>query len=58
MLAILAVNMAAGSTKKVEEVVEIRVDPKQIAVYPLAVPYLLNQWAGLMSGALKVSGQT
>jgi small neutral amino acid transporter SnatA (MarC family) len=42
VLAILAVNMAAGPTKKVEEVVEIREDPKQIAVYPLAVPYLLN----------------
>ena len=41
-LAILAINMAAGPTKKVEEVVEIREDPKQIAVYPLAVPYLLN----------------
>jgi small neutral amino acid transporter SnatA (MarC family) len=34
--------MAAVPTKKVEEVVEIREDPKQIAVYPLAVPYLLN----------------
>jgi multiple antibiotic resistance protein len=42
VLAILATNMAAGPTKKVEEVVEIREDPKQIAVYPLAVPYLLN----------------
>jgi multiple antibiotic resistance protein len=42
VLAILAINMAAGPTKKVEEVVEIREDPKQIAVYPLAVPYLLN----------------
>src|SRR5580700_1843534 len=42
VLAILAVNMAAVPTKKVEEVVEIREDPKQIAVYPLAVPYLLN----------------
>jgi multiple antibiotic resistance protein len=42
VLAILAINMAAGPTKKGEEVVEIREDPKQIAVYPLAVPYLLN----------------
>ena len=42
VLAILAINMAAGPTKKVEDVVEIREDPKQIAVYPLAVPYLLN----------------
>jgi small neutral amino acid transporter SnatA (MarC family) len=41
VLAILAINMAAGPTKKVEGV-EIQEDPKQIAVYPLAVPYLLN----------------
>jgi multiple antibiotic resistance protein len=40
VLAILAINMAVEPTKKVEEVVEI--DPKQIAVYPFAVPYLLN----------------
>jgi small neutral amino acid transporter SnatA (MarC family) len=42
VLAIRAINMAAGPTKTVEEVVEIPEDPKQIAVYPLAVPYLLN----------------
>ena len=42
VLANLAINMAAGPSKKVKEVVEIREDPKQIAVYPLAVPYLLN----------------
>ena len=42
VLAILAVNMAAGPTRSAEEVVEIREDPMQIAVYPLAVPYLLN----------------
>ena len=44
VLANLAINMAVRptKTKKVEEVVEIQEDPKQIAVYPLAVPYLLN----------------
>ncbi len=42
MLAILAINMATEPTKKVEAVVEIPEDPMQIAVYPLAVPYLLN----------------
>jgi small neutral amino acid transporter SnatA (MarC family) len=44
VLAILAVNMTTGPTQKVEEVVEIREgrSPEQIAVYPLAVPYLLN----------------
>ena len=42
MLAILAINMVHGPGKKLEEEVEIQEDPKQIAVYPLAVPYLLN----------------
>lgn len=43
VLAILAINMATAPTKKVEAVVEIpEDDPMQIAVYPLAVPYLLN----------------
>jgi len=42
VLAILAIKMAAGPTKKVEEVAGIPEDPKEIAVYPLAVPYLLN----------------
>jgi len=42
VLAILAINMATEPTKKVEAVVEIPEDPMQIAVYPLAVPYLLN----------------
>ena len=41
VLVILAVNMAIKPTKKVEAVVEIPEDP-MIAVYPLAVPYLLN----------------
>ena len=42
ILAIFAIDMVAVQSKKVEEVVEIREDPRQIAVYPLAVPYLLN----------------
>jgi small neutral amino acid transporter SnatA (MarC family) len=42
VLAILAIGMAAGPTQKVEEVSDIPEDPKQIAVYPLAMPYLLN----------------
>ena len=42
VLAILAITMATDPTKKVEAVVEIPKDPMQIAVYPLAVPYLLN----------------
>ncbi|CAN5289447.1 MarC family protein [soil metagenome] len=42
VLAILAIKMAAGPVKKVEEVGGVPEDPKQLAVYPLAVPYLLN----------------
>ena len=42
VLAILAINMVTGPGKKVEEEVGVPEDPKQIAVYPLAVPYLLN----------------
>lgn len=42
ILAILAINMVSGPGKKVEEEAEIQEDPKQIAVYPLAIPYLLN----------------
>jgi multiple antibiotic resistance protein len=42
ILAILAVNMVQGPGKKVVEDVEALEDPTQIAVYPLAVPYLLN----------------
>jgi small neutral amino acid transporter SnatA (MarC family) len=42
ILALLAIKMAAGPTRKVEEVAEVPEDPKQIAVYPLAIPYLLN----------------
>ena len=41
ILAILAINMVAGPGKKVVEEVVGRLQ-EQIAVYPLAVPYLLN----------------
>ena len=42
ILAILAINMVQGPGKKIVEEVEALEDPKRIAVYPLAVPYLLN----------------
>jgi multiple antibiotic resistance protein len=42
ILAILAVNMVQGPGKKISEEMEALEDPKRIAVYPLAVPYLLN----------------
>src|SRR5215207_8155739 len=42
ILAILAINMVSGPVKKVEEEPGIQEDPKHIAVYPLAIPYLLN----------------
>ena len=42
ILAILAINMVSGPGKKIVEEVEPLVDPKTIAIYPLAVPYLLN----------------
>lgn len=42
ILAILAINMVSGPGKKVEEEAGVKEDPKQIAVYPLAIPYLLN----------------
>lgn len=42
VLAILAIKMAAGPTKKVKELDDIPDDPVQMAIYPLAVPYLLN----------------
>jgi small neutral amino acid transporter SnatA (MarC family) len=42
ILAILAINMVSGPGKKVEVEIEGQQDPKHIAVYPLAVPYLLN----------------
>jgi small neutral amino acid transporter SnatA (MarC family) len=42
ILAILAINMVAGPGKKVVEEIGVQETPEQIAVYPLAVPYLLN----------------
>ena len=42
ILAILAIDMVHGPGKKMVEEVEALEDPKRIAVYPLAVPYLLN----------------
>lgn len=42
ILAILAINMVNAPGQKIVEEVELLEDPKKIAVYPLAVPYLLN----------------
>ena len=42
ILAILAIEMVAGHSKKPLEEFPAKEDPRQIAVYPLAVPYLLN----------------
>jgi len=42
ILAILAINMVSGPGKKVVEEAAAQEDPKHIAVYPLAIPYLLN----------------
>ena len=42
ILAILAIEMVAGHGKKPEEEFPVKEDPRQIAVYPLAIPYLLN----------------
>lgn len=42
ILAILAIGMVSGPGKKIVEEVEALEDPKRIAIYPLAVPYLLN----------------
>jgi multiple antibiotic resistance protein len=42
ILAILAIDMVHSPGKKVVEVGDIPEDPKRIAIYPLAVPYLLN----------------
>jgi multiple antibiotic resistance protein len=41
ILAILAINMISGPGKKAAEEIGEE-DPKHLAVYPLAVPYLLN----------------
>jgi small neutral amino acid transporter SnatA (MarC family) len=42
VLALLALKMAAGPTEKAHEDLGIPIDPAKIAVFPLAVPYLLN----------------
>jgi multiple antibiotic resistance protein len=42
VLALIAIKMAAGPTEQHLEVPERSVDAKHLAVYPLAVPYLLN----------------
>lgn len=43
ILALLAINMVIGHEEKpVEEHLETKDDPAKIAIYPLAVPYLLN----------------
>lgn len=42
ILAILAISMVHSPGKKIVEEEEALEDPKRIAVYPLAVPYLLN----------------
>jgi small neutral amino acid transporter SnatA (MarC family) len=42
ILAILAMGMVSGSPKETEGKSTIYEDPKRLAVYPLAIPYLLN----------------
>ena len=42
ILAILATNMASGPGKKSVEEAGVKEDPRHVAVYPLAIPYLLN----------------
>jgi small neutral amino acid transporter SnatA (MarC family) len=42
ILAILAIEMVAGHGKQATEEFPVKEDPRQIAVYPLAIPYLLN----------------
>ena len=42
ILAILAIEMVAGHGEKTVEEFPVKEDPRQIAVYPLAIPYLLN----------------
>jgi len=42
ILALLAIKMAMGHPDEPQVVARASVDPKKVAVYPLAVPYLLN----------------
>lgn len=42
ILALIAIKMAAGPTEKPHNELPTPVDPDKLAVFPLAVPYLLN----------------
>ena len=42
ILAILAIEMVTGHSQKPVEEFPTKEDPRQIAVYPLAIPYMLN----------------
>ena len=42
VLALLALKMAAGPVAKHDEDLESHADPQKIAVFPLAIPYMLN----------------
>lgn len=42
ILALLAIKMATAQPDEPSELVKAPVDPKKVAVYPLAIPYLLN----------------
>ncbi|PDQ22704.1 transporter [Mesorhizobium sanjuanii] len=42
ILALLAIKMASGPTEKHEEDSGLPQDPEKIAIFPLAIPYLLN----------------
>ncbi|WP_159949420.1 MarC family protein [Rhizobium sp. 18065] len=42
ILALIAIKMAAGPTEKPHDELPAPVDPDKLAVFPLAVPYLLN----------------
>lgn len=42
ILAILAIEMVTGHSQKAVEEFPTKEDPRQIAVYPLAIPYMLN----------------
>ncbi|MBB4477939.1 MarC family protein [Rhizobium etli] len=42
ILALIAIKMASGPTEKPHDELATPVDPEKLAVFPLAVPYLLN----------------
>ena len=54
ILATLAIEMVHGPGKKIVHEVEALEDPKRIAVYPLAVPYLLNPVGVLIIASAEV----